>query len=135
MNGNKFCNVRGGLVAQVGQDEREVARFGIEGGLKRAHRIGAGRRGGQPRTEIPQHRELPFADDPFGHLGDHAQHSGCHAVLACQRRVGEGVVGLLRETASLEVKQQRLVPRCPTRLEDMPNPWTDVRPNLRPDLI
>ena len=82
-----------------------------------------------------QGRELAFADHAIGDLGHDAQHAFGRPVVVGQRRVGEGVIGLFREAAALEIQKQRLVPgRLPGR-QHMGNPGADIRPDLRPDLV
>ena len=82
----------GPSVDEIGQGERHVARVARRGRSRRPAIITSARVEAAARrdAEVAQRRELAFADDPLGHLGDDAQHAaggaGCRRRAASRRR-------------------------------------------------
>ena len=124
-----------GSVAKVGERERQVARVSSETGLERGHEFDSGRRAGQSHAKVAQYGELPFADDPFGHFGHHAQHARDFAVVVGERRIGKGMIGLFGEPRPREIEQQRFVPSGHAGREYVVDARSDVGPDLRPHPI
>jgi hypothetical protein len=121
-------------IDEVDEAERDVGEVAAQLRLHRGQHIVLGAGGGDGGGEIAQRLHPALADDPARGLGDHAQHALGTAVVAVERAVGEGVIGLLGVAAALEEEQQVLVPRRDPGLQDRPDARTDVVPDLGPDL-
>jgi len=85
--------------------------------------------------EIAQYAQTALPDYALGHFGDDTQHPGDPDLVVIHGTVGKRVVGLFRETATLEEQQQSFIPGCLTARQNVLNTGPDVRPDLLPDLI
>jgi len=90
------------LVEEIHHRERQVARVGRDAQFDAGDNVLFGVGGGQPRRQRPQRRQTPFADDPLGLLGDHAEVAGDVSLVVGERAVREGVIGLLGIAAPFE---------------------------------
>ena len=68
-------------------------------------------------------------------IRDSAQHAGVRTRVVGERRVGEGVIGLLGEPATLQVQQQGFVPGRLAGGENMLDARPDIRPDFLPNLV
>ena len=85
------------------------------------------------RRKGAQKAQPALADDPVRFLRDHAQHARDVAVVAAERAVGEGVIGLFPVATALQKEQQCFVPGGDAGAEDGLDARTDVAPYLGPD--
>ena len=122
------------IVEQVSQREWHVLEIGSELTFHRGEHLRLRPLSANFRREIAQAGEAPFADNAFGLLCDDTQHTDHLAPVVGQGRVGKGMVSFLGIAAALEKEQKALIPRRVAAPQHALDPWTDVGPNLLPDL-
>ncbi len=122
------------LGEQIGQAEGEIVQVGAELTSDRLQNsrlaVGARQAGGQ----LAQRTQAPLADHPIRLLGDGAEDPFDLAVVADQRAVGEGMIGLLGIAVALQEQHQGSVPGRLALLVDGRQSALDVVPDLRPQL-
>ncbi len=128
-------NQAGAVIAkEIRKGEGEVARILSEAGIDRGQHIGFDNGAAEAGRQRAQKSQAPLADDSFGFFGDDAEHAHDAAVVAAERAVGEGMVGLFAVAAAFEEEKQRLVPCGLASIEDALDARTDVGPDFTPDL-
>ena len=118
---------------EIREGEGEVVLVLGEAAFDGSEDIGFGDGAAERGGEGAQKAEAALADDAVGFFGDDAEHAGDAAVVAAERAVGEGVVGLLAIAAALEEEEQGFVPGGGAGLENGFDAGTDVVPDFAPD--
>jgi hypothetical protein len=123
-----FCVV----LQHIHEREREVLSVLRERPAEGRAQFPLGVRGRDFCRHLAKQGETPLADHPLGLLGHDTQMPANSAVIVRKRAVGKRVIGLLGISVPLEEQQQRFIPCGRATLQDLLDPRTDLRPNLRP---